>query len=103
METKDVWKATGSGNVVMQRDGWFVSYNPNTAAGHMAGLLTDLGNLLGGNLSDGEETALKNENGDWKVLTGDFRKEYEDCRDYAAAVEVYEKYRGEHRNNYSTD
>ena len=72
------WKKLNN-NFLLQFDGFYISYNPDTTEGHR---FTDLGNTLlaiGGSkekLKDGEETALIKEN-EFYILNGDFRNEYE--------------------------
>lgn len=97
------WEKTNAGNEVLSCDGYYVSYNPKTGVNYSA--LTDLGNMLGGNLVDGEETALyiKNTN-KWHILEGDFRIEYKAVfPDVKKSKKVYEKHKKHSRSNWSTD
>lgn len=104
--TQVKWKRVGTTNVVIEGEGFFVSYNPDTDSGH--GVLTELGNLMGGDLKDGEETALCKANKDgtqeWHILEGDFRKEYEKAfPSYGECKNVYMINKAKHRSNWSTD
>lgn len=63
-----------SPNCLLQGDGFYISYNPNTSA---SGSL--LGSFFAGD-GDGEETALVDERGrgrEFYILNGDFRSAYE--------------------------
>lgn len=96
------WRNNG-GNYVLGGNKFYISYNPDTGAGHMAGMLTQLGNMFGGDLTDGEETALCKDDV-FLILTGDFRKEYEELlpHGYEACHEFYLKMAPEHGNSWST-
>lgn len=97
------FEPTGAGNYILSTDWGRVSYNPNTATGHMGIFITHLLNDLGQNVEDGEETALYADD-IWMILTGDFRKEYlEAFPNKKKCIAVYKKYKKKFRNNYSTD
>ena len=97
---KPQWKQLTS-NQILEATWGRVSYNPQTGNG--CGVFTDLGNILGANVSDGEETALY-DNETWRVLTGDFRKEYEKAfPNWKKCLAVYNKHKEKSRNNWSTD
>lgn len=90
-------------NYLLKGEGFFISYNPNTGDGHAG--LTDLVNVLGGNVKDGEETALYHEAGEiWYILEGDFRSEYTKAffEGYAACKKVYQDNISS-RSDWSTD
>ena len=71
------WEKGGSGNLLLRLKEGCISYNPNTGMGHpRAKYLTKFLNILGQNVEDGEETALF-DGQVFRILTGDFRKEYE--------------------------
>lgn len=106
METKIAWKKNRK-NLVLDGNGFYISYNPNTFNGH--GEITDIANALGALIreekhTDGEETALFGNN-TWYILTGDFRKEYEEAFEggFLACLDVYEKHKSTSRNAWSTD
>lgn len=87
MENKFV--KTGRGNEVLAFDWGYISYNPDTSIGNpMAGLFSMLGDSLG--IESVEETALVVE-GKFKILKGDFRKEYTKCKTLEEALKVYNK------------
>ena len=99
------WEKTPSNNVILKADWGYISYNPSTGISHqLAGMATELLNILGEGVKDGEETALYHKKSEvWRILTGDFRKEYEKVfPDFKVCLEVYKK-NEKFRNNYSTD
>lgn len=108
MITKKVkWEKTHINNLVLKTSWGGISYNPNTLeASPIQGEITNLINALDPSrqVSDGKETALytKDDN-KFRVLTGDFRKEYEKVfPSKKKCLEVYQK-NIKYRNNYSTD
>ena len=96
------WQDNGN-NQVMIAEWGRISYNPNTNNDRLAGVITTICNILGSEVADGEETALYD--GDtWYILTGDFRKEYEErFPDLQKCLEFYESKKGKYRNSWSTD
>lgn len=102
------WKHVNYNQVLNGGDDFFVSYNPDTTRSHVSELLTELANGLGGDVRDGEETALvkRNPNGihTYSILSGDWRKEYEQLIDkgYEACYEFFKSQQGEFGNNWST-
>jgi len=87
MENKFI--KTGRGNEVLNFDWGYISYNPDTSTGNpMAGFFSMLGDSLG--IDSEEETALVID-GKFKILKGDFRREYEKCRNKEEALEIYNK------------
>lgn len=99
----DVVWVKGKRNIELRGDGWHVSYNRHTGA--FGGIITELANSMGGDLHDGEETALYDaETEVFRILEGDFRKEYERAypSGFSACLKVYEKNK-KHRSNWSTD
>ena len=102
---KQIWKKIGDTNVILEADWGHISYNPETGKGPFIGrVITDILNEFGQNVKDGEETALYNEESDvWRILTGDFRKEYEKAFPrFEECLKVYNE-NIKHRNNYSID
>lgn len=76
---KKDWKQL-THNEVLQKDGYYISYNGNT----------DL------NLEGRGETALvleKEEGKRFWILNGDYRKEYEECESVKEAVKVFLKHK----------
>lgn len=61
------WERTVYGNVILECDNFFISYRGNTA---------ELGSIFAGDDGGYGETALCFD-GKYKILNGDFRKEYE--------------------------
>ena len=99
---KNKWIKTGGGNEVLSTKWGRISYNPNTgnAFGRLTTLLLNIHNQ---NVEDGEETALY-DNKVWRILTGDFRKQYTKLfPNLKKCIAFYESQKKKHRNNYSTD
>ena len=93
------------GNQILKGEGFYISYNPSTGGGHS--VFTDLGNLLGADLKDGEETALVLD-GDkriFSILEGDFRKDYEKLLDkgYKACKKFFDSKKSKFASNWSTN
>lgn len=80
-------------NMLLDGDGFFISYNPNT--GSLLPMFRGEG--------DGAETALCKD-GAFLILNGDFRKEYEEAfpRGYEACLAVYEANRSAARSSWSS-
>ena len=101
---KSKWKNLGR-NSVLTADNFYISYNSNTEQSY-SGVFTALGNMLGGDLEDGEETALVITGGPrkiFKILTGDWRNEYEKrFPDLDACVAFFGSKKSVHGNNWST-
>lgn len=101
MTKKPNWEQLKN-NSVLNGNGFYISYNPNTALGNQE--FTILANILGLDRKDGEETALCLVGGGFRILNGDFRKEYEKAfPDLKKCLAVYEKNKAKFRNNWSTD
>lgn len=106
MKTKKIkWKNTIGNNIILKADWGYISYNPQTGISPLGRSFTDLLTLFGRDVKDGEETALYVEEDDnFRILTGDFRKEYERVfPNKEKCLKVYNKFKKEYRNNYSTD
>ena len=93
-------------NIVLSHKDYYVSYNPDTGAEPAALGLTLIANILttGRSFEDGEETALKDKKtGEWYILKGDFRKEFEAAfpKGIDALIAVYEKNKDK-RSEWST-
>lgn len=101
-------KIEGHNNEVLQGDNFYISYNPSTGTELMAGTFTSvansLGSILGKSFKDGEETALKDSSGQWYILQGDYRKEYEKVfsKGEKACISVFRKYEKVARSEWST-
>lgn len=107
MEKTNTWEKVRN-NEILERGNFFISYNPSTGGQDGSSIFTELGNALGGNLKDGEETALvlRNYGADktFLILEGDFRKEYEEviAGGYEACLDVYKR-NIDKRSNWSTE
>jgi len=71
---KEVWKDLGR-NMVLQRKGYFISYNPCPTI------------VMPG---EGEETALVKDR-KYFILLGDFRKQYEKLKTYTECKKFFNK------------
>lgn len=89
-------------NVILNRRGYYISYNPDTNSTEEGMMLNLLGNVLGGlDRTGAPETALC-KNGDFKILHGDFRKQYEKCKSYTACVAFFKKNAKKHGSDWTT-
>lgn len=106
MKTKIKWiKKEGFANQVIRGKGFFISYNKATGKDPISEAIAGFAQILGLDARNGEpETAFKEDNGEWKILKGDFRKEYEAAfPSITKCRAVYEKNKAKHRSNWSTD
>lgn len=102
IQVRQVWKINAR-NSILSADDYFISYNMATGSGHSP--FTAIGNMLGGDFEDGEETALviKGKEYIFKILSGDFRDEYEKLYpDLKASTKFFDSKKQEHGNNWST-
>lgn len=104
---KPKWEKTFAGNSILNYGEFYISYRESRDSVPPAlQAFNALGAAMG--LKTGEqETALctPNEEPKWRILTGDFRKEYEKAapKGLAACLAVYEANKAAHRNDWSTD
>ena len=90
----------GHPNMLLRRGTYYISYNPNTNNCPV----TLLGQRLGiGEGEDGEETALYGSDKKWRILKGDFRKEYEQCKTENECLAVYESHKDKRGDWSSSD
>ena len=93
---------TAGNNVILMNEKVKVSYNPDTGAGMLGGVSQAIGGITGN--KEGEETALIGKDGLWRILEGDFRKEYEKVYpNWKKCLAVYNKHKEESRSGWSTD
>lgn len=99
--TNSVWKTHPSRpNEVLEKDGYYISYNPNTNNCPF----TQFGQRLGiGEGEEGEETAMYGSDGKWRILKGDFRKEYERCKTENECLAMYESNKNKRGDWSSSD
>lgn len=91
-DTAVQWEYAGSGNYVLDGDGFYISYSPNTSM---------LGPFSGD--GGGDETALCKD-GTFLVLNGDFRDDYENLmNDYDKCLEFYESKKEEFGSSWTDD
>jgi len=93
LEKQIKWEPTGGKNVVIHGDGFMVSYNPRPSIGF-----------------EGEETALCIDDNNtpfgtaYKILTGDFRKQYEKRIDSLdECIKFYEANAEKHPSSWTTN
>lgn len=83
-------------NYKLEGDGFFINYNPNPGA--------EIASFRGDNRSS--ETALveKAEDRNYRILNGDFRKEYEELapKGFEACLEFYDKMAPKYNSTWST-
>lgn len=79
------WQQTGFGNLVLEGDGFTISYNPDCSAG----LVGFIDRLIG--IDQLEETALI-VGGTYLILNGDHRQEYERMGDLKSCMEYFESH-----------
>jgi len=98
---KKIQWENGSNNLILKGEDFYISYNPQTGIDHT--FFTDLGNMMGGDLKDGEETALCYD-GRFDILEGDFREEYEEAfpGGLEACKRVFKKHEESNRSNWTT-
>lgn len=103
MKTKSVWVDTGRGNLVYEQKTFTISYNPNIVPNVFDTFLVGLGEAE--DRVGKDETALFTIKSQkmWRILNGDFRKEYEKCKTISSALKVYNKYKAKNRSDFSTD
>lgn len=94
---KKKWQITSRGNFILEGDGFDISYNPS--ADHELGGAFKPDTLAG-------ETALVNSNDkiEYRILNGDFRKEYEKVIDkgFKACLAVYNKHKKLHNSSWTS-
>ena len=93
-------------NLVLQGEGFYISYLDNTHDDSFLDVFEELGDLVG--IKTGQtETALvvPNSTPKFRILNGDFRKEYESLvpKGLGACVEFYEQNKAAHRSDWGTD
>ncbi len=106
-QTKSAWEPIrgpmGGVNYLLDGEGFYVSYNPNTCG-------SLLGSFFGGD-GDGEETALcvpkgRKDGGTlYLILNGDFREDYEKLAPQGldACKAFFEGHKGAHRSSWTQD
>ena len=99
------WKHTGK-NWVLNRESYYISYNPNTSSTIEGKIFNELGESFGIGRKSKEETALvliiKGSNRIFKILNGDFRKDYEQCKNLAECLSFYYSKKKEFGSDWST-
>ena len=101
------WEETGRGNSVLHFRGGYISYNPDIQGSFLrdelgiGGVAQMIGTAMGLETKN-EETALylKKDNS-WRILNGDFRRQYEKCKTIKERLAVYEKNKSK-KSDWST-
>ena len=95
------WTKTNQGNEIIEGDGFYVSY-----VSHKNNYWRGVSVFESDNASD--ETALYKPNADldvkWRILNGDFRKEYEKLvpKGFDACVKFFDKMKKKHKSTWSS-
>jgi len=104
---KPNWQNTGQGNLILQGDGFYVSYNPNPGESDIGKMYNKIGKERYGLEAKAEETALVNESDatNYHILNGDFRKEYETAfpLGFAECKKVFDKHKDKDESDWSTE
>jgi len=82
-------KVKNKNNFISDKKEYCCSYNPKTDLKY----ITSFANFLSKNkkFKDGEETALySKKTNEWRILEGDFRKDYEKCKSLEECIIFYE-------------
>ena len=101
------WEKTYSGNLILRGDDFYISFRGDARGGDNP--ILEMTNMLGGVFgvkTGATETALCVANSDekWRILNGDFRKEYEAAYpSLEACIAVYDEHKAECRSDWSTD
>lgn len=101
IKLKSKWKKLER-NFVLNRKGYYISFNPDTNSTSEGMMWNMMGAMIGGLERSGKpETALC-KNGDFKILTGDFRDEYEACKSYVECEAFFLKNAKKYGSNWTT-
>lgn len=94
----DPWEATPQGTFILRGIGYFISYNPSVESTFL------INQELYDEDTDCEETALSiQETGQYLILNGDFRNEYESCQTLDECLLIYHKYAPLYKSKWSMD
>lgn len=99
-------RVEGGNNMILTKGNLTVSYNPIAGVGNgnpLGHIAQMIGGMFNGEDKPQEETAL-HDGKTWRILLGDFRKEYEEVfPDLKKCIAVYDKHKEAHRSGWSTD
>lgn len=99
-------RIAGSNNMILSNDDFRISYNPVAGAkkaDDLGAVAQLIGGLINGEGDPQEETALY-DNKTWRILKGDFRKEYENVfPNWDKCLAVYDRHKAKYRSEWSTD
>lgn len=94
----DPWQETESGTFILQKEHYYISYNPSVESTFL------INQELYDEDTDNEETALYiQETGQYLILNGDFRNEYESCQTLDECLLIYHKYAPLYKSKWSMD
>lgn len=99
VKEKEILGASGEVHTVIDGDGFFISYNPNTS--NTFGL-TFVSALFAGDGDTPAETAIVKD-GDFYILNGDFRERYRPLvpQGFDACLKFYKANMAEHGSSWS--
>ncbi len=98
----DPWQITEHGSFILNKEDYMISYNPSTESSFIKQGYDNMNDLY--DLQDTEETALYiRETGQYLILNGDFRNEYECCENLNQCLEVYNREAPLYRSKWSMD
>lgn len=93
------YKKTKKGNEIIEFDFGYVSYNPCITDNIYDEILVGLEEAE--SRAGGDETAFCMGK-EWRILNGDFRKEYAACETEEECIAVFDKHKEEHYSGFST-
>lgn len=95
---QDPWEETPSGTFVLKRDNYYISYNSSVESTFL------INQELYNEDNDCEETALYiQDTGQYLILNGDFRNDYENCESLEECIAMYQKHAPLYRSKWSMD
>lgn len=101
-EEFDTWEITEYGSFILHRENFMISYNPSTETSFIKQGYENINELY--DLQDTEETAVYiRETGQYLILNGDFRNEYEQCETLQECLEIYNRESPLYRSKWSMD
>lgn len=104
--TKTTWKKNEF-NEVLERGDYFISYNPADKVNPQEELVMMMGAMMGFVQEDEKrqpETALvfeKDGEREYKILNGDFRKDYEKCKSLKECIAFFDKKSESYKSKWS--
>lgn len=95
---QDPWEETSSGTFLLRKEGFYISYNPSVESTFL------INQELFDEDTDIEETALYiHQTGQYLILNGDFRNDYEPCQTLDECLDIYHKYAPLYKSKWSME